>query len=252
MLGAAALLAGGIPAHASAFGPGEQTILKVEVAGFRAGTATITVGNATEQAGKKVYPVVLLADTASLFALYPLHDKFVTWWSFEKGRSVGWDFTGDENHHDRRERVRLDLPEPGKAQVQTVRDSQPATSAVVADVPPGAQDIGAALFAVRQLPLTPGAAYTVPIFTGHRSFPMGVHVGAPEVVEVEAGRFTALPVELAVDFGGKLHTDKPIRVWFGNDAHHAILKFEASLGLGSVNGEAVQYQPGLDVPAKSP
>jgi hypothetical protein len=252
MVAVAALAIAAEPAHASPFGPGEQTVIKVEYSGLRAGTATLTVGNATEQAGHKVWPIVMLADTASLFAIYPLHDKFVSWWSFELHRSLGWDFTADENHHDRRERVRLGIPAAGEAQVQTVSDVQPAATAVVPDVRDDAQDIGAAIFQVRRLPLTSGATYTVPVFTGHQVFQMAVHVNPPEAIEVAAGKFAAVPVDMTVQFGGRLQSERPVRVWFSDDAHHAILKFEAKFTLGTVSGETLQYQPGNPVDVKAP
>lgn len=250
-IAAAASLAASGTALASPFGPGEQTVLKVNYSGFRAGTATITVGNPTKMGEHDVWPIVTLADTESLFALYPLHDKFVTWWSYGQSHSVGWDFIANENRHNRRERVKLNSPGPGKAQVQRQSDdASPAMS--TADCNPDAQDIGAAFFALRALPLKPGGDFKVPVFTGRHSWDMSAHVGSPEGLDVPAGHFDALPLDIEVHFEGKLESKRNLKVWVSNDEHHALLKVQAELALGSLNAEAQEYHPGNDIEARNP
>ena len=243
---AAALLVGTASARASTFGPGEQTVLEVDYSGLRAGTATITVGSETKLGDRDVWPIVTLADTASLFALFPLHDKFVSWWSFALNHSVGWDFYANENRHNRRERCKLNTPAPGQAVVQ--RQSDGATPALVtAPMDPDAQDIGAAFFALRSLPLAPGRTFKVPVFTGRRTWDMVATVGQPEPLEVPAGRFIALPLEVEVHFQGKLESKHALKVWLSDDEHHALLKLQAELALGSLNAVAQAYHPGNDV-----
>lgn len=243
---AAALLAGGSIAHASPFGPGEQTVLEVDYSGLRAGTATITVGNATKMGDREVWPIVTLADTESLFSLFPIHDKFVTWWSFAQSHSVGWDFYANENRHNRRERVKLNAPALGKAMVQRQTEGDaPALS--TPEMNPDAQDIAAAFFALRSLPLKPGAEFKVPVFTGRHSWDMVARVGQPEELDVDAGRFSALPLDVEVHFEGKLESKRALKVWLSNDPHHALLKLQAELALGTLNAEAREYHPGNDV-----
>ncbi|MBS2027209.1 MAG: DUF3108 domain-containing protein [Deltaproteobacteria bacterium] len=250
-IAAAGTLALASPAHADAFAPGEQTVLDVDYSGIKAGTAVITVGAPTKQGLTDVWPIVTLADTASLFALYPLHDKFVSWWDFNAGHSMGWDFTANENRKGRKERCRLNTPESGKAQVQRSSDDTGSTSGVL-DTPPDSQDIAAAFFTMRRMKLEPGSDVKVPVFTGRHSWDLTAHVGTVEPVEVKAGKFDALPLDVEVHFEGKLESKRSLKVWVSNDEHHALLKLSAELALGSLNAEAVAYHPGASLDVATP
>ena len=250
-IAAAGTLALASPAHADTFAPGEQTVLDVDYSGIKAGTATITVGSPTKQGMTDVWPIVMLADTASLFGLFPVHDKFVSWWDFNANHSVGWDFTANENRKSRKERCRLDTPEKGKAQVQRSADDSGTQSAVL-DTPPDAQDIAAAFFTLRRMKLEPGSDVRVPVFTGRHAWDLTAHVGSPEPLEVKAGKFDALPLDVQVHFEGKLESKRNLTVWLSNDEHHTLLKLSAELALGSLNAEAVAYHPGAAFDVAAP
>ena len=92
----------------SAFGPGEQTTYNIEYLGLRAGTAQITVGAEMQQWGQPVWPIVAIARTDSLFSIYPVKDKFISYWSSVAQRCVGSELVADENNTRRRQRVRFD------------------------------------------------------------------------------------------------------------------------------------------------
>lgn len=250
-LGAACLFAFTPAPGASAFGPGEQTVLRVAYLGITSGSATITVGSPARQGARNVSPIVTLADSATLFALFPLHDKFVTWWDLDARRSVGWDFYANENRKTRRERVKLNAPESGKAQIQHAAENA-APSVETVDIDPNAQDIAAAFFTLRDAELVPGKVVTVPVFTGKHAWDMVARVGKPESIEVPAGTFMALPLEVEVHFVGKLESKRSIKVWLSSDARHALLQLDAELAIGSLHAETVEYHPGLDLHAQTP
>jgi hypothetical protein len=115
------------------------------------------------------------------------------------------------------------------------------------DTDPTAQDIASAFFSLRARSLTPGEEFTEPVFTGNRTWNMGVKVHPPEAVEVGAGKFDALPLDVEVHFQGKLETKRNIKVWVSNDTRHILLKLQAELALGSLNGELVEYHQGNEV-----
>ena len=248
----AALLFAAVPgARAAAFGPGEQTVMRVEYLGITAGSATITVGSPTRQGLRNVWPVVTLADTSVLFGLFPLHDKFITWWDLDARHSVGWDFYANENRKSRRERVKLNAPQVGKAQIQHAAE-EAAPVVDVVDIDPNAQDIAGAFFTLRDRELTPGAQLTIPVFTGKHAWDMVAQVGSPESIEVAAGKFTALPLEVEVHFVGKLESKRSIKVWLSADARHALLRLDAELAIGSLHAETTEFHPGLDLHAQTP
>src|SRR6476660_5409292 len=80
----------------SVFGPGEQSTFKVQYLGMTAGTTTVTVGSDTQQWGSSVWPIVALAKTESVFRIYPVRDKFITYWDPKAQRSLGSDLFADE------------------------------------------------------------------------------------------------------------------------------------------------------------
>ena len=107
---AAVLLVSGAAAAqpSSAFGPGEQTTYKVQYLGVTAGTATVTVGGPTTQWGKQVWPIVSVAKSDPDVGVWPIRDKFVTYWESASGRILGSDFFADENKKRRRQRIKMD------------------------------------------------------------------------------------------------------------------------------------------------
>ena len=230
-------------ATAGAFGPGEQMTLSVDYSGVTAGRAVITVGSATKVGTQDVWPVVTVADTAALFSLFPLHDKFVTWWSPATSHGIGYDFSSNENGKVRRERCKLNSPAPGKAQVQRVREDAPPSQSAY-DIDPTAEDIASAFFYLRTLTLTPGSDSTIPVFTGTHSWNMLVHANEAGPLDVPAGHFDALALDVEVHFQGKLESKRRIKVWLSNDERHLLLKLEAELALGALHGELVEYHPG--------
>jgi hypothetical protein len=236
-------LISGAARAASSFGPGEQMVLGVDYSGIRAGTTTVTVGAPTKVGTADAWPIVALANTESLFSLYPMHDKIVSWWDASSGHSVGWDFYLNENGHSRRERGKLNSPSSGKAQVQRVREGEPPSNNSY-DIDPTAQDITAAFFVLRSKALKPGDDLTIPIFTGGRSWDMKVHVNDHEPLSVPAGKFDALPLEVEVHFQGKLESKRNLKVWVSNDDRHVLLQMVAELSLGSIHAELMEYHPG--------
>jgi hypothetical protein len=243
---AALALAGALwplAALADPFGPGEQHLLRVDYSGVTAGNAVITVGAATTVGTRSVWPIVTTADTTSVFSVFPLHDKFVSWWSPAAGRGIGYDFFANENGKTRRERCKLSSPEPGKAQVQRMKEGGPPSQSSY-DVDPTAEDIASAFFFLRTQSLVPGADLSIPVFTGSHSWNMLAHVNPPEPLTVTAGAFTALPLDVDVHFQGKLESKRRLKVWVSDDARHVLLRIEAELMLGALHGELLEYHPG--------
>jgi hypothetical protein len=227
----------------SAFGPGEQIVMSVDYSGVTAGRAVITVGSTTKVGTQEVWPVVTVADTAALFSIYPLHDKFVTWWSPAITHGIGYDFSSNENGKIRRERCKLNSPASGKAQVQRVKEDAPPSQTGY-DIDPSAEDIASAFFFLRSQPLVAGSDTAIPVFTGTHSWNMLVHANEPAPIEVPAGKFDSLPLDVEVHFQGKLESKRRLKVWVSNDVRHVLLRVEADLALGALHGELVEYHPG--------
>src|SRR5262245_6076730 len=91
-----------------AFGPGEQAPYRISFLGVGAGMAQITVGAPTEKWGREVWPIVSLAKSDPLFALYPIKDKFISYWEPVTRRTLGSELFAEENRRRRRQRIKLD------------------------------------------------------------------------------------------------------------------------------------------------
>ena len=232
-------------AHASTFGPGEQMVIKVQFLGVKAGIATITVGMPDKQNGRDAWPVVVTADTQSLFAIFPLHDKFVSWFDPAYARSVAYDFYALEAGKPRTERARFSTPEPGKVSNPPRQARGGSGHHRLRLRPPGIRTSPAA--STPSHLLVPNTDLTVPVFTGKHSWNMLVHVNPPQSLVVAAGTFQALPLDIEVHFDGKLETKRRITMWVSDDARHVIVKAEAELALGSLTAELLEYHPGNDV-----
>src|SRR4051794_23769381 len=103
----AVLAAGGAHAQSepeirSAFGPGEQSIYQVSYLGVPTGIAIITVGMKMEQFGQPIWPIVCTAQTE--LVVFPVKDRFVSYWDYGRGRNIGSEFLADENKKRKRER----------------------------------------------------------------------------------------------------------------------------------------------------
>lgn len=239
------LLTGASTASASAFGPGEQSILRIDFAGIPAGQASVTVGAPTKVGTQPVWPIVTVAETESVFSVFPVKDKFVSWWDLGAGRSVGYDFFATESGKSRRERAKFHATEDGKVRVQRVKETGEQSSRDY-DTDPTAQDITAAFFAMRSRPLATGDTLTLQVFSGARTWPMTITVGAPEKLTVPAGTWDALPLDISVQFSGKLEAKRSLKGWVSADERHTLLKMSAELILGSINAELTEYRPGND------
>src|SRR5687767_9431679 len=95
-------------AEPKAFAPGEQATYRVQYLGITAGSATITVGSEVKQWGSPVWPIVALAQSDTMLAVYPVKDKFVTYWDAQRQVTLGSDLFADENKKRRRMRIKVD------------------------------------------------------------------------------------------------------------------------------------------------
>lgn len=244
LIAALAAAAASVPgAAASPFGPGERMTFEVAWFGIHAGKVQVTVGAATPLRGDRVWPIVLFARTESLFAVYPVRDRFVTFWVPGARHTLGSDFWADEGG--RRRRLKVDLDHVN-ARARIVRDFEDAPgSDEVWPVKPGSLDMCAMMYALREHPLAVGDEIEMPVFTGRVAFALRARVEAEEPVTVPAGTFTARRMSLITDFHGGFRATGDLRVWVTADERRVPLRVDAALALGTLRGQLVEYQRGL-------
>jgi hypothetical protein len=234
------------PRPQSAFGPGEESAYAINYLGVTAGTVRITVGAQSNQWGRDVFPIVTQARTENLVDLFPVRDKFVTYWDPAKERSVGSDFYVDENRKRRRQRIKLDH-DAGRAFVVEQKEGG-AERTSTHDIVSGTQDIAAACFALRNKPLTVGSAWEMPVFTGGKSFNLRAAVAAKETVQTPLGARETFKVQIHTGFDGNFQSKREITAWFLADASRAPVRIDADFALGTVSAELTSYTAGRTYP----
>ena len=230
----------------SVFGPGEQTTYDVSYMGITAGRAELTVGWSMEQFGREVWPLVCVGETTDLGALYPVKDRFITYWDPIERRTMGADFFVQENKHRARERYAYDF-EAGQAIVTRQSPGKP-TSERRYDIAQGTVDLAAAGFSLRNTPLVAGAVYELPIFTGIKLYKMKATVVGKEMLSTALGEVEVYRVTVNGDFSGKLATEGLMTLFYTADEKQLPVRAEARLVLGTVRVEAVKYEPGRRYP----
>ncbi len=231
----------------SAFGPGEHSKYDVAYLGLHAGSAQITIGSETQQWGKEVWPIVTLAKTESLIALFPMKDKFVTYWDHSIQKSIGSDLFADEGRKKRRQRIQL---VPDSKAVVLVQKEGGSAEEQTHDVDANALDMAAVAFTLRNSDLQLGREYLLPVFTGVKSFTLQARVEAKQNLKTRLGEREVFKVRIVTDFSGKLASKRDMFAYFTTDPRHLPVRIEAEFLIGTLVAELTEYQQGRDLALK--
>jgi len=243
LLSLAGLLWAGAAVAGDAFGPGEQLTYQLQYLGVSAGMAQITVGSQMQQWGKPVLPIVAVAK--SDMAMYPIKDRFISYWDLTQQLTIGSDFYADENHKRRRQRIKFDH-QARSAQVVKQKEGEDSSESTQ-EMPMGVSDLAAATFMLRNKPFKVGDEYEVPIFTGSRNFALKVKVEGKQSLRTALGTRDTLRARVKTDFSGKLTAKRDMVVYFSADESHVPLRVEAEFLLGTVVAELTEYKPGAQL-----
>jgi len=229
----------------SSFGPGEQMTYEVSYFGILAGTVQVTVGSEVTKDSTRVWPIVIVAQSSSFLTFYPVHDKFVTYWDPRAQRSLVNELVIDENHKRSFQLVRLnDQTHIASVTKQRAGESEIRLTQAIA---PGALDMAAATYALRNHPLSVGAELQIPVFTGKKSFVLKALVESKGNLHTAAGDREAFKVRVQTEFTGKLRSKNDMHAYFSTDNRHVLLRVEAELLLGTVHGELIEFKPGQEI-----
>ncbi len=240
----AVLMAPSLDARASTspFGPAENMTWECRFLGLPIGKAVLMVGGSTTVEGKNVWPVIGMAKTDPLFAFFPLKDKYVSWWNPAEHVNLGSELIAEEKGARRRERVRFDR-QANRALSRNEKEGQQVEEQEH-EVPEGAVDMLSALLRVREAKLAVGDHLEVPIFTGHRNFTLKADVARRDKVEVAAGSFETVLLNVQVELTGNLATKRDLRIWVTDDERHVPVKMDADFVVGSLVADLTHYERG--------
>lgn len=226
----------------SAFSPGEQATYRVKYLGITAGSAQVTVGAEMTQWGKTVWPIVAFARSEALLGIWPIRDKFISYWDATASRTIGHELFADENRKRRRQRVQLDA-DARLARILKQHEGGPREE-FTRELDPTTLDMASATFSLRNSALDIGKTYEFPVFTGTKTFTLKATVEGKETVESSMGRRECFKLRVQTAFDGKFTAKRDISVWLSTDASHLPVKLEADFALGSLVAELTDYKPG--------
>jgi hypothetical protein len=114
-------------------------------------------------------------------------------------------------------------------------------------IPSLGQDSFSALQFVRGLPLKKGDVYDFPVITRGKFWLLKVEVFGEETISVNGSDVRAIKIKAETNFPGVLKKSGDIFFWYGANEERRLLKFQAKIKIGSVNGELVEFKPGVKV-----
>ncbi len=106
------------------------------------------------------------------------------------------------------------------------------------------QDSFSALFFVRGLPLIIGDTFEFPVVTRGKIWILKGRADKFEEIKVLGKWVNAIKVKAETHFPGVLKKKGDISFWYSADSNHRLLKFEAKVKIGSIQGELVEYNSG--------
>jgi Protein of unknown function (DUF3108) len=227
------------------FSPGEELVFQVRTLGVKSGTAQFNVGAAEEVEGVPAWPIVMVARSSGVTdALYPIRDRFVSFWDPIVRLPVEGRLTANEGGKQRSVAIRFRRRGPQGPQAEVMISDPRDTTTSVQEMDKDAQDLQSAVYWLRTRPLEPGERDTVSIVAGKRQWLMTAEVVGQESLETPAGRFDARRVQISTSFAGKLQSRKAIEAYFSADARHLPLRFDADLMLGKMTAELIRFEVG--------
>lgn len=129
-----------------------------------------------------------------------------------------------------------------------VKDGKTKEEEKEAFVPDYFHDSFSALFFARGLPYKVGDVYEFPIVTRTRLWLLKMDVEQIEEISIMKKRVPAYRVRAVTRFPGVLERRGDILFWFSADEQKKLLKFRASVKIGAIEGELIEYKPGQATP----
>ncbi len=227
----------------SAFSPGERLTYSISYLGIAVGDLSLLIAGPAEVGGVSVWPLIGTAQSKPAFILYPVRDKFISWFDPRARLSVGNEFLANENKVVRRERTRFERGR-GQASVRREGGGKPRRDKSY-DIPAGAQDILAMLYLLRLQPLAAGDVFESPVFTGSKTFTLKASVVGKESIQTKAGKFAVKRVHVEVAFSGQLSAKREVHMFLTDDARHIPVRVDAEFFLGSLVADLISEERGF-------
>lgn len=229
--------------------PGEEFVIKISYLGVTAGYIKVRVRNRVKVAGKTAYHFSAQLKSADYYSMiYKLDDKLETYVDAEEFLPIKYSLIQRESGKDVDDLQLFDHnAKTTYFWYKRKKDGKLTKREKTTFIPTYFQDNFSSLFFVRGLPLKPGDHYTFPLVTRGKILLMDMKYERSEVIEIMDKDVKAIRLEAQMLFPGLMKKKGRITFWYSNDEVRRILKFEAKVKIGSIEGELVDYKAGQKI-----
>jgi Protein of unknown function (DUF3108) len=200
---------------------------------FEAGTVNFTCR--TEQLGTKpVYHITAVGKTIPFYDhLYKVRDRYETY--LDTGSLLCYQFSRStlEGNVKKYENIRF------KREIQTA-----ITDSGVYKVPACVLDVLGAVYYVRNLSvenLHPGDKVDFQLFLENQLYKSYVRYMGKEIINTKYGKFHSIKIKPLLIKGSMFDPGEKMTVWVSDDANHIPLRIQASIRIGSVKADLMEF-----------
>ncbi len=208
------------------FEPGETLVYNIAWLKIEGGEMTLSTGREMTPDGVAVHRIILMADSNEYVSkFYPVRTRYETWVDARDFQPLRFEKHAREGRYVSDEVEEFDLAR----RVATWRD-------VKTRLPERIQDIISSFYLLRAAPLVAGQSVNVDMFSRGKIYKVKAVVLGKELVETEAGEFTAFKVQPQMR-ENETEEDRnrgKLFLWFSDDARRLPVMARTILPIGSV------------------
>ena len=230
--------------HPVPFEPGETLVYSLSWMGIEGGEMTLRTSRERSSEGIGLHRFVLTATSNDLVSVfYPVRTRYESWVDARDFQPVRFEKHAREGRYESDEVEEFDLAE----RVGRWRDVRTA-------LPEPVQDIVSSFYYLRTLPLVPGEAIRLDLFSRGKVYKLSAQVLGRERVETGAGTFDALKVQpqLRETPDGEDRNRGQLLLWFSDDGRRLPVMARTTLAIGSVTALLRRTSPPAAPPAPLP
>jgi hypothetical protein len=213
------------------FGAGEKFVYSVQYGIINAGEASLEVRNIAYIDSIPCYHIVSDARSNRVFSrFFKVRDRFESFMDTLDLVSLYYEKHLREGKYRKDEEVKFDQ----KAHKAIYKDR-------AVPIPPRTQDVLAALYYVRTLPLEIGQSFAVANHTNGKNYPLVIKVLRREQVTVEAGTFDCIVVEPILRSEGLFKHEGRLTVWLSDDKYRIPVLMQSKVVVGAISAVLKSY-----------
>lgn len=221
----------------TAFKDGEYLRFRLHYGIIDAGEAELTVKKIDQKIqGREVYHIVGTGKSLGAFSwFFKVEDKYETYLDV-KG-IFPWIFLRDINEGGYKKQQHYTFFQ-NKNAVKTNKGE-------VYKVKPSVQDMLSSFYYARTFDFSnskPGDIFTIPTFVDGEEFPLKIKLVKRESIKIRMGEFQCLKFVPVVQKGRIFKEEEDLQVWITDDANKIPLLAKASVLVGSIKMEVVEYK----------